>query len=148
MAWITELPWRTLRRAGYVFRRIVGTREKPNREFLLVEAPIEVVRDQLRMEHFREGWMLSYHHKGEDANLSRAEYKSGVINDIQLHIRLFDRDDDRTEVHSHVEIDPTSHPRKHLNGEMHSTSKGTDMAEKILNKAGLVYDRVGPNRGE
>lgn len=145
---IKDLPWVALRDAGYVFRRLVATKNRPDREHLLIDAPIEELQTMFRKEHFRSGWMLSYHYKGEDANLSRAEYKHGDYNELQLHIRLFDREDDRTELMAHVEVCPIEHPRQHLKGKYHSEEKGVMMTKGILDSKNIVYETVNPDNEE
>lgn len=145
MTGITKLPWRAIRRSGYLFRRLVATKDKPKELHLLVDSPVDKLEDELRMEHFREGWILSYHYKGEDSNLCRAEFKHGAYSDLQLHIRLFDRDDDRTELYAHIELDPMSHPRLHIKGQMLHTGKGIQMAQGILDQKGIVYEKVEPD---
>lgn len=142
MGAIRNLPWKLIRKSGYTLRRLVATKDKPQREHLLVDAPIEALQKELRINNFRSGWFLSWHFKGEDGNLCRAEYKHGDLNELQLHIRLYDREDDRTELHAHVEMCPVEHPRKHLNGKMHSTGKGIMMTKGILDKNNLAYEHI------
>lgn len=148
MSRISDLPWKAIRRVGFRARKTFARTDKPEQEHLVVDAPIDVLKDELRKEHFRESWFLSYHYKGEDANLSRAEYKHGTWNDLQLHIRLFDREDDRTELYPHVELCPIQHPRKHLNGELQSVTKGVQMSQGLMDKMGIAYERVEQNEGE
>lgn len=148
MARVRDLPWKAIRRVGFRARKIFARTGRPEEEHLVVDAPIDVLKDELRKEHFRESWFLSYHYNGEDANLSRAEYKHGTWNDLQLHIRLFEREDERTDLHAHVELCPIQHPRKHLNGKMQSVSKGVQMSQGLMDKIGIGYERVKPDENE
>lgn len=148
MVQVRDLPWKAIRRVGFRLRKTFARTNKPNEEHLLVDAPIDILKDELRKEHFRENWFISYHYKGEDANLARAEYKHGTFNDLQLHIRLFEREDERTELYAHVELCPIQYPRKHLNGKMQSVKKGVQMSQGLMDKAGIGYERVGPEDNE
>lgn len=146
MSWVRELPWRAIRKAGYGFRRVFATKDTPKRKHLLVDEDIEGLETLLRKENFRSGWLLSYHYKGEDGNLSRAEYEYGDLSEKQLHIRLFEEEEGQTVIYTHYEMCPIEHPRKHLNGAEQSVDIGHKMTKEILDKHNIGYIEAG--RGE
>ena len=141
---IKNLPWVAIRDAGFICRRILASKERPDRKHLLVDAPIDELDVLFAENHYRSSWFISYHYHGEDKNLSRSEYHHGEFENLQHHIRLFDREDDRTELFSHVEVCPIEHPREHLNGAMHSVDEGIGMVRDQLDAKKITYEVINP----
>lgn len=144
---IKKIPWVFLRDVGFSARRLLGTRDKPDNEHLIVDASLDELKDEFRKENFREGWMLSYHYKGEDGNLSRAEFKHGEMNDYQLHMRLYELGHSTVEVHAHIEPCPISNPRKHISGDYLDTPTGVLMVQKLLDDVGIENERKKAGEG-
>lgn len=136
---IKNLPWNFIRSSVYTFRRVFGTKEVPERDHLLVESTVGELEDIFRSEHFRTGWFLSYHYKGEDGNYCRAEFGQEGQEDMQLHIRVFDKGGGECLLYAHYETDPVEHPRTHLRGENESVSNGIRMVKDILDDYDIVY---------
>lgn len=139
---ISKLPWRLIRNVGYSFRRIFGTKDVPKRGHILAECEPDKLVEMLRKDHMRSGWILSYHYKGEDYNLSRAEYSDEGHGKMQLHIRIFDAKRDRCKIMAHFEDCPIEKPRLHLKGENQDIEKGLKITEKILAKNEIGHARV------
>lgn len=134
---VKDLPWVAIRRAGFNARKVLASKERPNRNHLVVDMSEAELRDMLRSNHLREGWFLSYHYHGEDANLCRAEQGEGEYTDYQLHVRLFEVGEDRCELYCHYELCPIAHPRLHLRGVDQSVAKGIEMTSEILSNEGV-----------
>lgn len=135
---VKDLPWVAIRRAGFQARKLVASKSRPSRDYLMVEMDREELVDILRKNHFREGWFLSYHYHGEDANLCRAEQGGGRYTDYQLHIRVFEMDSGLCELYCHYELCPIAHPRLHLQGKNQSVERGLHMTQEILEEEGVA----------
>lgn len=136
---VRDLPWRLIRRVGFSLRKELASKDKPNRDHILVDMSVEDLRDFFREKHYREGWFLSYNYHGEDGNLCRAELEHDDYGDYQHHIRLFDAGAGKTEVYAHYELDPIQFPRKHLNGVGQSVKKGQQLLKTILDSHKIAY---------
>lgn len=143
--WYRRVPWLAVKEGVYLFRVGFASQPKPEQEHIIADAGVEELSKVYRKSHYRTGWFLSYHYHGEDANLCRPEYieRDGTPN-CQTHIRLFGRDDGRTEILPHVEVCPIAHPKLHLKEEFYSVSRGVEKAHETLHNNGIQYEVVRP----
>ncbi len=138
---IRNAPWKAVKSVVFTVRKAIINKQVPDEEYLVIDANIAELSDMLRHRHYREGWVLSWYYMGEDENLCRAEYDpGGDIQEYQHHIRLFRRGPHKTVAHTHYEIDPIPHPKKHIKGVDKQVGKGVEMMKEALDSEGIGYE--------
>lgn len=141
--WYKDVPWHLIRDGTYLFRKRFASVEPPEEDHIIVHEDVETLKDLFRGDHYREGWFLSYHYHGEDANVCRAEkIETGLHTDFQTHIRMFDQGDGTVKLMAHVELCPIAHPKLHIKEEVYSVEGGVDNALETLQGNVDQYDVV------
>ncbi|WP_435349767.1 hypothetical protein [Haloarchaeobius sp. HRN-SO-5] len=113
---LASLPWRALRRLGYIAHRRFFTSPKPPAEHMgTVHGTLAEVRTTLGKQSYEPGWLLSYHYRGEDLNTRRYYYSPGrEYPHRQLHVRGWTTDGESIDIDAHDEPSPLQHPKAHL----------------------------------
>lgn len=154
------LPWGTLKvLVGQLRRRFFTVGRPENHPHLVADATVEEIVYELATVFsaatrprgnpaafgFTNSWEISYHKKGEDLNMRIPVYVGDAFRWYQLHVRGYENPDGTTDLHVHLELEPTEHPGGHLRGRKYSVEEGLRMFEaEILPKIDLATDRVDP----
>jgi hypothetical protein len=119
---LADLPWRSIRRAGYALRRLYGTHPRPDAADLSpVPVDLETFRHRVASQSYELRWPFSYAYRNEDLNARRYHYAPDrEYPHRQLHIRAWD-EGDRVLVNAHEEPSALHHTRVHI--------RSTDMTD-------------------
>lgn len=139
---------RLRRRLGPAIDRVakrVGQPEyhvRPNGYVATVSVPIAEVEEKLRDEGFSWDPLSLYHYTpvGNDSDGSWT-YRTSLLADRQLHVILFERRDDRTDVYAHAEYSWLRHPLKHAEHEAIRRSHGVGAMRRVLETWDVEYVR-------
>lgn len=149
------LPWPALKRAFYQIRGSLFSKPRPDRQHLVTEASIEEVRRELASVYsfggdgkgfgFTNVWEFSFEKHGEDLNMRLPLYIPDEFEYYQLHIRGYEQPDGTTELDMHIELEPSEHPKGHLNGTNYKVGKALDIYKGVLEpNLGFSTRRVKP----
>lgn len=111
---IVNLPWGLIRRTVLTIRRMYFSHSKPD-DVERINISKQQFVSMLVADYFEDNWYLSYHYKGEDANLRKPNGKTKLGN-RQRHIRVWAVDSSTCEFEAHDEMSPLQHPKLHLQG--------------------------------
>ncbi|WP_408957068.1 hypothetical protein [Natrinema sp. 74] len=107
-----------------------------------VSLPIAEVEEKLNDEGFSWDPLSLYHYtlvgNGSDGSWA---YRSSRLADRQLHVVLFERSRDRTDVYAHTEYSWLSHPLKHAKQEAIRRSDGVATMRGVLEAWDVEYTR-------
>lgn len=147
--WHGSLPWsvvKTLYRIGR--RELFSSPEPTHRPSVVADVDdVDELRRALGDSSYAPNWEVSYHKRGEIANLARVEFVDGEdyrdadgdrIVWWQTHVRAWPHDDGLL-LRAHWEPEPTEHPRAHLRGVGHSLERGMSILRSDLDFAGVSY---------
>lgn len=135
---LSGLPWRAVRRLFFEVRKRWFWTSKPlHNRLRTVDMTLAEFRDRVARQSYEPEWPLSYRYRGEDCNARRYFYDASREHPHrQLHIRAWERDDGRTDVHAHEEPSALHHPKAHLR-ERDMTSATSWVASRARNGNGL-----------
>ncbi|MFB6189351.1 MAG: hypothetical protein ABEI57_05660 [Halapricum sp.] len=140
---LSRLPWRAIHDVVSRIRRTVFTVPRPDQTLITTPLEVAAVADRLQQAaHFEDGWLMSYNYMGEDANLRRPAgtwTKDGREIQMQLHVRLFARDDGGTDLLVHYEPAPMQHPKLHLLGIGYSVAEAINRTTAVLEELSIGY---------
>jgi hypothetical protein len=124
-------------------RKTFFSRPKPPNPAVFVERTEEELVGILGPEHFEPGWEFSYSYRNEALNLRRVEYVADHPLGFewwQVHLRGYEHDDGRFELAAHFEVEPTEHPRAHVDGVGLDVDRGNEALMAVLDDAGVDYE--------
>ncbi len=114
----------------------------PNGYVATVSAPVGEVEKKLHDDGFSWDPLSLYHYtlvgKGSDGSWT---YRSSRLADRQLHVVLFERSRDRTDIYAHTEYSWLSHPLKHAEQEDIRRTDGVETMRRLLESWGVDYTR-------
>ncbi len=107
-----------------------------------VPVPIEELEEKLHDEGFSWDPLSLYHYTlvGNESDGSWA-YRPSWLADRQLHVVLFERSRDRTDIYAHTEYSWLSHPLKHADQEGIRRSDGVEVMRRVLESWGVDSTR-------
>jgi hypothetical protein len=107
-----------------------------------VSVPIAELEATLREVGFRWDPVSLYHYTliGNSSDGSWV-YRSSRLSDRQLHVVLFGKERDWTEIYAHTEYSWIRHPLKHARQEDIRRSEGARTMRRILERCRVEYDR-------
>lgn len=134
---IRNLPWKSIRRLVYQFRKQFFVEEVDPYEppYFASDTDVGAVRSELAGVvpvdpgpwagvGFTNGWEISYHYKEEDLNMRLPLFLPGGREAdpegreyYQLHVRGWEMDGGEVVLRMHVELEPTEYPKGHLRGD-------------------------------
>lgn len=149
---IRNLPWKSIRRLVYQFRKQFFVEEVDPFEppYFASDTDVDAVRSELAGVvpvdpgpwagvGFTNGWEISYHYKEEDLNMRLPIHvPGGRPSDpedreyYQFHVRGWRLEGGEVVLNMHVELEPTQYPRAHLRGEQLSESTAFDLFEREI----------------
>lgn len=142
------IPRRLRRRIGPEIDRVakrVGQPEYrvwPKGYVATVSAPIGDVEEKLHNWGFSWDPVSLYHYtlvgNGSDGTWA---YRSSRLADRQLHVVLFERSRDRTDIYAHTEYSWLRHPLKHADQEEIRRSDGVEAMRRVLDAWDVDYTR-------
>lgn len=142
------VPRRLRRRVGPAIDRVakrVGQPEYrvwPKGYAATVSVSIDELEEKLHDEGFSWNPLSLYHYtpvgNGSDGSWT---YRSSRLADRQLHVVLFERSRDRTDVYAHIEYSWLSHPLKHAKQEDIHRSDGAKTMRRLLESWDVEYTR-------
>lgn len=107
-----------------------------------VHLPIEDLEAELRDGGFTWDPVSTYHYTPEGNSTDGSwAYRSGWLADRQLHVVLFARRSNRTEVYAHEEFNWLRHPIKHAKGVDIRRNMGAAKMRRWLAAHGMEYER-------
>jgi hypothetical protein len=156
---IRHLPEGPLKMAKFALwwvRKTAFTKPKPDNPAVFVEMTEEEIVELLGGEYFEPGWELSYSFRNETLNLRRVEYVPDHPEHPeyawwQVHIRGYlheagDRfEEDTFELAAHFEVEPTEHPRAHVDHVGLEIERGTEALMRLLDAHGVEYEFMHPD---
>lgn len=148
---IKHLPEGPLKMARFTLwwlRKTFFEKEKPPNPAVYVDLSEDEIIQVLGREHFEPGWEISYSYRNEAINLRRVEYRHDPDFDQlwwQVHIRGYEHDDGRFELAAHLEVEPTEHPRAHLNNVGLDVARGNQALMEVLDEKGIEYEYLNPD---
>ncbi|WP_310907872.1 hypothetical protein [Natrinema sp. 1APR25-10V2] len=107
-----------------------------------VPVSIGDVEEKLHEEGFSWDPLSLYHYtlvgNGSDGSWA---YRPSRLADRQLHVVLFERSRDRTDIYAHTEYSWLSHPLKHAEQEGIRRTDGVETMRRVLESWGVDYTR-------
>jgi len=105
------------------------------------DVTVDELREAFGRRFWTNGWELSYHYEGEDANMRRPIYlPKRECPWQQDHLRAFEIEDG-VELHVHREPEPTEHPAAHLDaGEHQQYDPAIESVSSLLVDLDLTYE--------
>ena len=136
-----DLPFRAKMRLVHAIRSEYFKKGTPSTRAPL-DDDLDAVVDLLAENGYIPEWPLSYHYRGENANLVRYYYdESREFPHRQVHVRLFDREDGEpgTDLYAHEEPYGLNHPREHID-----SNNMTDVTEQVAEAYRVTRDGDEP----
>lgn len=151
---IPEGPLKMAKFTLWWLRKTVFTKPKPNNPAIFVEMSEEEIIELLGRHYFEPNWELSYSYRSESLNIRRVEYDPDHHPGYewwQVHIRgytheaggLFDRE--MFELATHFELEPTEHPKGHIDHVGLEIERGALAVMEILDEHGIEYQVLYPD---
>ena len=149
---IVRVPFGAVRFAYREFRKALFTASRPSGEYLVVSSSIEDVERGLGEQSYAPNWEFSYYERGEVLNLARVVYERGEAGSEtrvwwQTHVRGWNGDDGRLELHGHWELEPTESGNAHIDGVGFDFERGMANLETALDEAGIEYETTTVETG-
>lgn len=135
-------------------RKTVFTKPKPTNPAIFVELTEPEIVALLGRHHFEPNWELSYSYRNETLNIRRVVYDSDHRQGYewwQVHIRGYRReagdpfDDPTFELAAHFELEPTEHPKGHVDHVGLEIERGARAVMDLFDELDVAYRLAYPD---
>jgi len=143
--YIRNLPYAEIRRTLSFIRRHYFNRSVPDQESILIDSDPEEVKHTLIDEyHFESVDDYSFHYDGELVNVRAPWGYNEDLDQMELHIRIFDIDHDKwtSLVMVHLEKSRFEHWHDHINDIGLSWGQGIKNTTPLFDELGIEYKLV------
>jgi len=141
-----RLPFRALRRGWHELSSNYFTSPRPTGvTALLMQGDLTEIEKKLRNDHFESGDMYSFEYDGEVLNMRRASdfiERDGEIIALELHLRLFETENNGYLCLAHDEASRLEEWGAHIRETDFSWDRGTDLMETACDDAHILYTRI------
>ena len=145
---LPEGPLKMAKFSLWWLRKTFFSKDKPPNPAVYVDLSEREIVEVLGPEHFEPGWEFSYSYRNEALNLRRVEYVADHPLGYrwwQVHLRGYEHEDGRFELAAHFEVEPTEHPRAHIDHVGLDVERGNRALMAVLDDHGVAYEYLNPD---
>lgn len=139
---VASWPWRKILELFWLVRSTFFTVNRPDGPYYRITPTDRPLEEILGERFFTNRWEFSYKYRGETLNMRRCFYKPDSFRWYQFHIRGWKFDNGMCDLQAHTELEPSSYPKKHLNGVRLDREEGMRKLRELLEDEGIEYELV------